>query len=344
MFSLDKRNIRVAISPVCNFKCIYCGGNKKRDANNLGAMEDFRGKPLNEGVINVDEFVKIIKMLHISGFTGITLTGGEPLLNSRWDYMVKKLNKIGMNRIGLTTNGSLLKKYMQKNRSLPEGLSLITISLDTVDKKRFNSLTNGGDLSEIMSGLKKIREKHPKITIRANKIVLKSDLDKLQSYIEYCDKSKIINEINLLNLILKYDKDKEHFEKEFVSAPEIVKFFNTRLGYIFSMDSKYEFRARTKSGTEIILKDTNLTLRNKRCEYCPIYCQEGFFTIRVATDGTIRTCPDYSNQLSFIDGKMELKKGTLQNKINKMVEELKKTKQKNTLKVFFNKKGIKVNI
>jgi MoaA/NifB/PqqE/SkfB family radical SAM enzyme len=61
MFSLDKRNIRVAISPFCNLNCAYCDGPKGRKKGKPGAMEDFRKKPLKYGIIKIDEFLKIIK-------------------------------------------------------------------------------------------------------------------------------------------------------------------------------------------------------------------------------------------------------------------------------------------
>ena len=96
------------------------------------------------------------------------------------------------------------------------------------------------------------------------------------------------------------------------------------------------------SGLKITIKDTNLTLRNDQCVDCPIYCQEGFYTIRVATDGTITTCIDHKSELAFIDGALELKRGELFNKTNKLVQTLKTVKLKKTLNEFFCKYGIKL--
>jgi len=313
-FRLNRRRARIAISPFCNLNCIYCDGPKSRKDDRLGAMEDFRSKPLKQGTVNTGTFVKIIEALHKAGFSGITLTGGEPLLNPEWDEIVKKSKQLGMTQICLTTNGTLLNSYLQKNEHLPKELTLLTISFDTFDAEEFKLITRGAKLKQIISGLKMVKRNNPELKIRTNKVVMRYNLKSLVEYIKLCEKSKIIDEINLLNLILKDPRDshgKIFFEKEFVFPSEIIKFLSKKGGYNFLMDSKYEFIASTPKGLLITVKDTNLTLRNACYNKCPIYCQEGFYTIRVASDGTIRTCMDYKNELPFIDGPKELERGYL---------------------------------
>lgn len=300
-------------------------------------MEDFRKKPLEYGIIKTNAFLKIIKSLHVAGFSGMTLTGGEPLLNPAWDKIVEKSKKIGMSRIGLTTNGVLLSAYLKKNKHLPRGLTLLTVSLDSLDPKRFQKITGLDKLKDIIKGLKAAKKDNPNLVIRANKVVLRSDLKSLLDYIKLCEKNKLVDEINLLNLILKNDGDKKFFENEFMSAKNVLEFFSNHAKYKFSIDKKYEYSAKLSSGLKIVLKDTNLTLRNNKCINCPIYCQEGFFTVRIATDGNITTCPDYHSQLPSIDGIKEIKKDTLDNKMHNLVYTLKKTKLKRTLDKFLNK-------
>jgi len=344
-FRLSYRKARVAISPSCNLNCLYCDGPRSRKQNRPGAMEDFRRKPLNQGVISTDTFVEIIKALHLAGFNKITLTGGEPLLNPDWNSIVKKVTKNGMSEVWLTTNGTLLNSYLKKNKRLPKEITLLTISLDTFNAKEFESITHGARLKPIIGALEKIRTTNPKITIRANKVVIRSDLKFLINYIETCEKTGIIDEINLLNLILKEPwkkREREFFEKEFVPASETVNFLSKKAGYKFFLDQKYEFETKTAKGIRIIIKDTNLTLRAPQCDKCPIYCQEGFYTIRVATDGTIRTCIDYENKLPFIDGPLELKKGLLVKKLKKITKMFENVELKTTLKKFFKKYNIQL--
>lgn len=341
MFSLDKRNIRVAVSPFCNLNCIYCDGQKNRQPDKPGAMEDFRRKPLNQGVITTNEFIEIIRALHLSGFNGIALTGGEPFLNPEWDIIVDKSKEIGMSRVGVTTNGILLNAYLKKNERLPKGLTLLTLSLDTIDPYRFKAITGQDKLGEIIKGIKVAKKDNPKLIIRANKVVLRSDMKFLLDYIKFCEKTGVFDEINLLNLVLKEHRSKNFFEKEFISALGILDFFSKNTKYKFSIDKKYEYNTELPSGLKIILKDTNLTLRNNRCANCPIYCQEGFYTARVATDGNITACPDYRSELPSIDGVAELKREELFNEVNRLVKTFETVKLKKTLNDFFIKNGIK---
>lgn len=345
IFRLSQRKARVAISPFCNLNCLYCDGSKSRKQNRPGAMEDFRRKSLNQGVISADTFIKIIEALHLVGFSKITLTGGEPLLNPKWDLIVRESKKKGILGVWLTTNGTLLNSYLKKNRHLPKELDLLAISLDTFKAKEFEPPTRGARLEPIIKALKKIRKTNSRLKVRANKVVIRRDLKFLLDYIGVCEKLGVIDEINLLNLILKEPwkkKEKGLFEKEFVPALETVDFLSKRAGYKFFLDQKYEFETKTLNGIRIIIKDTNLTLRAPQCEKCPIYCQEGFYTIRVATDGTIRTCLDYENKLSFIDGPLELKKGTLIERFKGMMEMFETVELKTTLKEFFRRYNIQL--
>lgn len=344
-FRLNRRKARIAISHFCNLNCIYCDGPKNRKNNKPGAMEDFRSKPLNQGVINTDTFLKIIEALYKAGFSGITLTGGEPLLNPKWNEIAKKSKQLGISQICLTTNGTLLNSYLQKNKCLPKELTLLTISLDTFDTEEFKSITGVANLEQIINGLKIVKRSNPELKIRTNKVVIRRNLKSLIDYVKLCEKSKIIDEINLLNLILKDPRDsreKNFFEKEFVFPSEIIKFLSEKGKYNFLMDSKYEFIASTPKGLLIIVKDTNLTLRSTCCNKCPIYCQEGFYTIRVASDGTIRTCMDYKNKLPFIDGPKELERGLLVEKLKKIVQMFKTVKLQKTLNEFFKRYKIQL--
>jgi len=344
-FRLNRRKIRVAISPFCNLNCVYCDGSKSRKKNKPGAMEDFRQKPLNQGVISTDMFIKIIEALHLVGFSGVTLTGGEPLLNPEWDVIARKSKEVGMSQICLTTNGTLLSSYLEKNRHLPEELTLLTISLDAFNAKEFGRITRGVRLKQIMNGLEATKKSNPKLKIRANKVVIRRDLESLPDYIKLCEESGVIDEINLLNLILKEPKDrkkKKFFEEEFVSASETIAFLSKKAGYNFFIDSKYEFETKTSKGLQIILKDTNLTLRNTQCKKCPIYCQEGFYTVRVASDGSIRTCIDYRGELPFIDGPLELRRGTFIKKLEKIMQTFESVELRKTLKQFFKKYNIQL--
>jgi len=345
MLDLYNRNIRVAVSHKCNLNCIYCDWSvNSRTFDKPWAMEDFRSTLLDYWVISTSEFIEIIKSLHTVGFGWVTLTWGEPLLNKDWDKIVNKSREIGMSRVCVTTNWTLLSSYINSHKQLPEWLTLLTISLDTVNSDKFKSVTSGGDFNKVINWLNEAKKNNPDIVIKANKVLLRSDIKSLLDYIQYCEKSWVIDEINLLNLILKEDKNKDFFEKEFISAQEVMQYISTYLWFNFSMDNKYEFITTLPSWMKIIIKDTNLTMRNDICDDCSIYCQEWFYTVRVATDWTIMTCADYNLKLnSIINWSLALKTWTLITKIEKLVQIFTNTTKEETLNKFFKKKWIWIN-
>jgi molybdenum cofactor biosynthesis enzyme MoaA len=312
-------NLRVAVSSRCNLNCIYCEGSAGYKPGKPGAMEDFRKAPIEYGNIDTKTLLDIIKLFHKEGFVGLTLTGGEPLLNKDWDKIVRVVSDIGMTRVEMTTNGILLENYLKENGSLPSGLTLIKISLDTVDPIRFKEITRGGDLNKVIKAVKKIS---PHVKMRANKVLLKSDLDSLLDYFDFCYKTGF-QEVSLLDLVMYSNRDnpqeKDFFEKEYVSFDKIRKFFLKKLGIDFNNYHKYGHAIFLPNGLKIIMKDSDVAVRNKNCINCPVYCQEGIYTVRIATDGNITACPDFKAELPSIDGLTELKNGTLSGKIKQLV-------------------------
>ena len=71
----------------------------------------------------------------------IRITGGEPLLRRDLYKLIAKLNELeGIEDIGLTTNGLLLKKHGLNLYNA--GLRRLNISLDAIDDQVFQSINN----------------------------------------------------------------------------------------------------------------------------------------------------------------------------------------------------------
>lgn len=338
-FKLSQRKARIALSPTCNLNCLYCDGYKSRRPDRPGSMEDFRHSPMSNGVISTETYFQIMQSLYNAGFRGVSFTGGEPLLNHDWDEIINKAEEIGFENINITTNGMLIRDYLNKNKSFPKAITLLGISFDTIDPVEFKDITGGGDFNELIQGLKALKTQNPNIKIKVNKVLLRSNIKAIPEYINYCEKSGLIDTVNLLNLILKEPLKKENrefFKKEFVSPDEVKDYLLENLSsqFHFKYDEKYDYEVKLPSGMTVALKDTNQTLRTQECENCPIYCQEGFYTVRVATDGTITKCIDYKGILPYIDAVEEIRKGTLDNKLCEIVSTVESSILEQTLDKF----------
>jgi len=337
---LKNVNIRIAISSKCNMNCLYCEGSDGFKPEKPGAMEDFRRKPLDEGEIDTKTLLHILKSFRTTGFEGLTLTGGEPLLRPDWDKLVKDAAGLGFKRIEITTNGMLLEAYINKHGQLPKELTKIKISLDTVDPDHFRKLTRGGDFNKIILALNKLDKQVP---LRANKVLLKSELPYLPEYISECEKMGF-SEISLLDLVYYSnrgnDEEKRFFQKEFVSFQEIEHFFKKKLQNSFTEGHKYGHALVLPSGMKIVMKDSDVAVRDKNCLKCPVYCQEGIYTVRIATDGNITYCPDYKGELPSIDGPAELASGTLDKKTAWLAQKISRAKKIDSFEEYAKKHAI----
>jgi len=338
---LQDVNLRIAISSKCNMNCLYCKGSLSYRHDKPGAMEDFRKKPLKAGNIDINTLLKILKSFKRAGFKGIAFTGGEPLLNKNWDTIVREAAKLNYERIEITTNGTLLEEYLNKADALPIELTKVKISMDTIDRKRFKLITGGGDLNKIISALKRINRQ---TTTRANKVIIKSELECLPKYIKTCEELGF-QEISLLDLVYYSNRDRKEeklfFQKEFVSFQEIRRFFKNKLKIDFFASHKYGHALIMPSGTKIIMKDSNIAVRDENCLNCPVYCQEGIYTVRIATDGNITYCPDYKAELPSIDGPAEIKKGTLREKAEWLANKITSAKKLDSFEDYAKKHAIR---
>jgi len=106
----------------CNFKCPYC--------RRVGETISFKNA------------MKTIKLWASEGLKNIRFSGGEPTLYNRVDELVKCAKKLGINRIALSTNGSV--KYEYYKYLYECGVNDFSISLDACC----------ASTGEIMSGIR----------------------------------------------------------------------------------------------------------------------------------------------------------------------------------------------
>ena len=84
----------------------------------------------------------------------IRLTGGEPTIRKDFVEIVQGLNTLrdlGLEKIGVTTNGIALKRKLPRLKEA--GLDQINISLDTLDPMKFELLTRRRGHEAVLSSI-----------------------------------------------------------------------------------------------------------------------------------------------------------------------------------------------
>jgi len=149
------------------------------------------------------------------GITKIRLTGGEPLLRNDITEIIEKFAKNNnIKELGLTTNGFLLEEYARDLRKA--GLKSINVSLDTLNRKKFEKITGVDSLEKVLAGLNIIKNLDFDY-IKLNMVLIKGlnddELEELHQFAR--DNGFILQLINHMTL----DKNKILSENNITQRP-----------------------------------------------------------------------------------------------------------------------------
>ena len=138
--------IRLSITDVCNFKCGYCLPN--------GYQVDKSDK---RKFLHLDEIKRLSKVFSKLGVQKIRITGGEPTVRKDFFDIVKILkNEAGIKKVVITTNGYHLDD--KAKMLVDSGLNGINISIDSLDRNTFKTITGHDRLPEILAGIKNLQD------------------------------------------------------------------------------------------------------------------------------------------------------------------------------------------
>jgi GTP 3',8-cyclase len=132
----------------CNFRCTYC------------MEEEMTWLPRSD-VLTFEEFERLARlMVERYGVESVRLTGGEPTVRANVAVLVGKLAALrtesGPIDVAMTTNGATLRLLALRLRAA--GLRRVNISLDTLDRERFATMTRRDELPGVLDGIAAARE------------------------------------------------------------------------------------------------------------------------------------------------------------------------------------------
>jgi len=154
-FGRDIRYLRLSITEACNLRCIYCTSEDKAE-------------PGDE--LSAPEIEAIARAAVSLGLTKIRLTGGEPLMRRDVLDICQRIRQIsGLDELCMTTNGILLADFAAALHAA--GIDRVNVSLDTLNPARFETLTRGGDLKQVLHGIEAARR--AKLQVKLNVVLMK---------------------------------------------------------------------------------------------------------------------------------------------------------------------------
>ncbi len=132
--------LRISVTDRCNLRCRYC-------------MPEESFVPLrHQDILTYEEITRVVGVAVPLGIDKIRLTGGEPLVRKDIVDLVAMIASVpGVKDLGLTTNGILLESFA--GELAKAGLRRINVSLDTLNRETFHSITRGGKLDRVIEGI-----------------------------------------------------------------------------------------------------------------------------------------------------------------------------------------------
>ncbi len=166
--------VRVSVTDRCDFRCVYC------------MAEDMTFLPKAE-LLTLEELDRLCTAFVGLGVRKLRLTGGEPLVRRGVMWLIEQLGRHvrsgDLDELTLTTNGSQLERFAVD--LVRAGVRRINVSLDTLDRERFEAITRWGKFDKVMAGIE--AAKAAGLQVKINAVALKGvNEDEFDRLISWC--------------------------------------------------------------------------------------------------------------------------------------------------------------
>ncbi|MFN3393696.1 MAG: GTP 3',8-cyclase MoaA, partial [Candidatus Thermochlorobacter sp.] len=129
--------VRLSVTDRCNLRCLYC-----MPAEGI----DFLA---HSEVLSFDELLRLARLFASLGINKLRITGGEPFVrNGLIDFLERLAAIDGIEEINITTNGVLTAPFVKDLKRI--GISSVNLSLDTLDRERFKTITRRDEFDAVM--------------------------------------------------------------------------------------------------------------------------------------------------------------------------------------------------
>lgn len=222
--------LRVSITDRCNERCNYCMPHE---------LQEWLPR---EEILTFEETLRLIHIAAELGVSKVRITGGEPLTRRGVVDLLREIPKIpGIRDIGLSTNGTLLAREVEPQRTMAAtlrstGVRSVNISLDTLDRQVYSEITGRDLQTQVLEGINAAIAAGFE-QIKLNVVLMRGrNEDQLIPLIEFAGaRNLILRFIEMMPVSTREVLDEENF----ISISEAKRVIESRYG---SLISEPEFR------------------------------------------------------------------------------------------------------
>ncbi|HWS40663.1 MAG TPA: GTP 3',8-cyclase MoaA [Arenimonas sp.] len=206
--------LRLSLLEACNFHCSYCLPN------------GYRARDGQSRWLSREEITRLLRAFTAVGLRKLRLTGGEPSLRTDLTNIIADAASMpGLETIAMTTNGILLPRKIAEWQAA--GLNAINISVDSLDRNRFHTITGHDRLPTLLEGIETALSL-PFKAVKLNAVLLRGlNDDELPTWLSYLHTRKI--SIRFIELMQTGD-NKDYFQRHHLPA-ETLKQQLTAMGW-----------------------------------------------------------------------------------------------------------------
>lgn len=274
-FGRKHEYLRISLTERCNLRCFYCMPEEGIELSEKSHL------------MSHEEVIAIAQTFVSMGIKKIRLTGGEPLIKKNIEKIIVELSQLPIN-LGITTNGILLEKYLHLFKKT--GVKDINISLDTLDKKKFEEITRRDYFDRVINNINLYEANG--FNVKINNVIIKGVNDnEINDFIELTkDKEIAIRFIEFM----PFDGNKWNTEKV-ITLKEILSKAEEKYGSenIIKLKSKKNktaknFQIKGYKGSFGVIS----TVSNPFCDSCN--------RIRLTANGSLKNCLFSSSETNLL--------------------------------------------
>lgn len=262
-YSREINYLRISLTDKCDLRCVYC---KEED--------DRIEEEYVNNILSFDDYKFIIKNFKELGVNKIKFVGGEPLLYPYLkDLIYFAKYECNIEDISITTNG---QHFSQKALELKNsGLDRVNLSIDSLKEYKYNAVTRGGSLTEVLNALNTcIRLKLP---VKINCVLIDEfNTDEVYDFIRLAKYNEV--DVRFVELTPTY-ANKRLYDLSYVNVKNLIENLEdiNILGFEKESNVKYYEIENLKGRVGIISPNDSCF-----CETCN--------KLMITQDGFIRVC------------------------------------------------------